>query len=135
MFYLESFHAKTTKEEILDITRNVGEIVSKSGAKNGLAVVYTPHTTASVIINENEKGLVEDIKETLAKIVPRSAGYKHDRIDNNAHSHIKAVIVGNSRVIPLVDKKLALGTWEHIFLADFDPPRTRTVNVLIFGEL
>ena len=134
MFYLESFHVKTTKEEIVDVTQNVGEIVLKSGVKNGIVVVYTPHTTASVIINENEKGLVEDIRETLAKIVPRSSGYKHDRIDNNAHSHIKAVIVGNSRVIPLVDKKLTLGTWEHVFLADFDPPRTRTVNILIFGE-
>jgi len=135
MFYFKSFHVKTTKGEIIDVTTIVGEIVSKSRVKNGLAVVYTPHTTASVIINENEKGLVEDIRETLTKIVTKSAGYKHDRIDDNAHSHIKAVIVGNSRVIPLVDKKLGLGTWEHVFLADFDPPRTRTVNVLIFGEL
>jgi len=134
MFYFKSFHVKTTKGEIIDVTTIVGEIVSKSRVKNGLAVVYTPHTTASVIINENEKGLVEDIRETLTKIVTKSAGYKHDRIDDNAHSHIKAVIVGNSRVIPLVDKKLGLGTWEHVFLADFDPPRTRTVNVLIFGE-
>ena len=134
MFYLESFNLKTTKDEIIDVTQIVGEIVLKSGVKNGLTVVYTPHTTASVIINENEKGLIEDIRETITKIVPKSAGYKHDRIDHNAHSHIKAVIVGNSRVIPLVDKKLALGTWEHVFLADFDPPRTRTINVLIFGE-
>jgi len=117
---------KTTKRvEIIDITGEVEKCIEGGD----LAVVYTPHTTTSVVINEGESGLLEDILEFMEKLVPFGKGYKHDRIDSNADAHLKATILGNSAVIPIENGRLALGTWQKILFVEFDGPRTRRVVV------
>ena len=121
---------KTGKRiELIDITDKVKEHIADSGVQNGICVISTKHTTTSIIVNENESGLISDILKLLEKLVPNHAGYTHDRIDNNADSHLKAVLLGSSEMIPVVDGRPVLGTWQSIFLAEFDGPRTRDVTV------
>jgi secondary thiamine-phosphate synthase enzyme len=128
------FRIKTgKKQEIVDITNYVKEIVRKSKVEEGLCVVYVPHATAAVIINENyDPSICDDILNALEKLIPKDAGYKHDRIDDNAHAHIKSSILGPSQSIPIKNGELQLGTWQGIALADFDGPRERRVIVQIF---
>ena len=121
-----------TKEhtQLADITSSVRDIVGKSGVKEGICVVYVPHATAAITINENaDPQLPLDILDVLDRLVPRHGQYRHDRIDNNAAAHVKAAIIGPSETVPIIDGKLALGTWQNIFLCDFDGPRDRTVLV------
>ncbi|WP_372816873.1 secondary thiamine-phosphate synthase enzyme YjbQ [Pyrococcus kukulkanii] len=122
----------TSKEvEIIDITEKVREIVRKSGVEDGIVVVFTRHTTAGIIINENESGLISDLEKTLEKLIPKGAGYSHDRIDNNAHSHLRAIILGSSVVIPVENGRLALGTWQSVLFVELDGPRTREIYVKV----
>ncbi len=121
---------RTSKRvEVIDITSEVQKEVEKSGVKNGIAVVYTQHTTTAVIINENESGLKEDIVFVLDRLIPRGAGYMHDMIDNNADAHLRAIFLGNSIVVPITNGKLDLGTWQRIMFVELDGPRTRRVIV------
>ncbi|ADB57453.1 secondary thiamine-phosphate synthase enzyme YjbQ [Archaeoglobus profundus] len=123
---------KTSRRvEIVDITDKVREIVDKHSVRDGIAVVYTKHTTTAIIINENESGLKEDVISVLEKLIPTNAGYMHDRIDNNADSHLRAILLGNSVVIPITDGKLDLGTWQRIMFVELDGPRTRKVIVKV----
>lgn len=117
--------------ELVDITSQVQEEVKKSEASEGICLISTQHTTAGIIINENESGLKEDILDLLNKLVPAGAGYRHDRIDNNADSHLKAVLLGASEALPVSEGQLELGTWQRIFFAEMDGPRNRTVNVTL----
>ncbi len=121
---METFTVSTSKKyEIVDITPQVKEIVQKSKIKNGICTVYTPHATSSIIINENyDPNVMDDIIEALDKLIPEGK-WRHDRIDNNAASHIKAAIIGPSETIPIKDGRLMLGQWQNIMLADFDGPR------------
>ncbi len=121
---------KTRNEfDIIDITEEVMDIVR--GIDSGIAIVFTKHTTTALIINENEKGLLEDIREILYKLVPRKAGYKHDIIDDNAHSHLKACLLNTSLVIPIIDGRLSLGTWQRILFIELDGPRERKIYVKV----
>nr|WP_321498221.1 secondary thiamine-phosphate synthase enzyme YjbQ [uncultured Methanolobus sp.] len=123
---------RTSKRiELIDITGRVKEEVKNTGVQNGICVISTKHTTTSIIVNENESGLVYDILGLLEKLVPAHAGYAHDRIDNNADAHLKAVLLGSSETIPVIDGSLHLGMWQSIFLAEMDGPRTREVTVTI----
>ena len=125
---------KTSKRvEIIDITQDVQKEVERSGVKDGLAVIYTKHTTTAITINENETGLKEDILNILEKLIPTGSGYLHDRIDNNADSHIRAIFIGNSVVVPIVEGKLDLGTWQRILFIELDGPRVRKVGVKVIG--
>ncbi|ASJ17589.1 hypothetical protein A3L04_06165 [Thermococcus chitonophagus] len=122
----------TSKEfEVVDITGKVREIVRKSGIENGIVVVFTRHTTTGIIINENESGLISDLEKTIEKLIPKGAGYTHDRIDNNAHSHLRAIILGSSVAIPVENGRLALGTWQSILFIELDGPRTREIYVKV----
>lgn len=128
-------NVKTEKRiELIDITAQVREEVRKSGIKHGACVLSTRHTTAGIIVNENESGLREDILELLNRLVPEGAGYSHDRIDNNGDAHLKAVLLGASEALPITDGKLELGTWQSIFFAEMDGPRNRTVNVTLLSS-
>ncbi|MEM1579361.1 MAG: secondary thiamine-phosphate synthase enzyme YjbQ [Archaeoglobaceae archaeon] len=119
---------KTKKRtEILDITAEV----EKKLEKDGVALIFTPHTTASIILNEAEKGLLEDIVAAVEKIVPQNAHYRHNEIDNNADSHIKASILGNFVIVPFKNGKLELGTWQRVLFVEFDGPRVRKVFVKV----
>ena len=120
--------------EIQDITTEVADILSRSGIKEGLLNVYSPHSTSGVVINENEPGLIEDFKLTLEKVIPQGAGYQHDRIDNNADSHIRGFLLGGSQTIPVENSKMMLGTWQSIFFVELDGPRHRNLPVTILGD-
>jgi len=120
--------------ELLDITRQVEEIVNRSGFKVGLVNVYSRHSTSAVVVNENEAGLVEDFRVALEKLIPTGAGYRHDQIDNNADSHIRSFLVGGSETIPIEDARMMLGTWQSIFFVELDGPRNRKVTVTVMGE-
>ena len=117
--------------ELIDITSEVQEEVRKSEIPEGICLISTRHTTAGIIINENETGLKEDILDLLNKLVPAGAGYRHDRIDNNADSHLRTVLLGASEALPVSEGKLELGTWQRIFFAEMDGPRSRTVNITL----
>ena len=130
---LKKFEINTSKkQEIVDITDKIREIVEESDIKNGICLVYLPHATAGIIVNENYDPLVcEDILNKLENLVPSSGNYQHDKIDNNAHAHIKSSLIGPSQTFIIQDKKLILGTWQGIAVAEFDGPRRRTVLVKI----
>ena len=118
-------------DQLIDITAAVVQAVAAAGARDGLCTVYVPHATAAITINENDDPNVGvDVCTALRKMVIEHDGWLHDRIDNNAAAHIKAAIVGPSECIPLRDGKLALGTWQNVFLCEFDGPR-RDRRVLV----
>ena len=123
----------TGRASFVDITSEAKDFVRKSGITNGVLFVFVPHTTCGVIVNENYDPTVqEDIQDALYKIAPRSSGYKHT--EGNADAHIKTAIVGNSLSLPVEDSKINFGTWQGIFVTDFDGPRTRQVLFKILGE-
>jgi secondary thiamine-phosphate synthase enzyme len=124
------FIIKTSKkEEIIDITRQVQEMVSRYSIKEGIATVFVPHATAALTINENsDKAVCEDFLEAMSKIAPKGS-WKHDAIDGNGDSHIKAAIIGPNLSIPIQNNRLMLGRWQGIMLCEFDGPRDRTVIV------
>lgn len=125
---------KTSKRiELIDITERVRKELSETGVQNGICVISTKHTTTSIIINENESGLVSDILALLETLVPAHAGYAHDQIDNNADAHLKAVLLGSSETLPVINGSLQLGTWQSIFLAEMDGPRTREVTITVIN--
>lgn len=121
--------------ELVDITSEIQEEVRKNEIPEGICLISTRHTTAGIIVNENESGLKEDILNLLDKLVPTSAGYRHDRIDNNADSHLRAVLLGASEALPILEGKLELGTWQRIFFAEMDGPRNRTIDITLIKGL
>jgi len=122
--------------ELIDITKEVEKIVSESKVKQGLCNVFTMHATAAILINENyDINLRKDIINLLNKIIPEHNNYKHDKIDNNAASHIKAAIIGPSETIPIKNNKLSLGTWQSIAFCEFDGPRSnRKIIITITNQ-
>ena len=124
----------SAKDQVLDITREVAEAVRQAGAADGQCAVYTPHATAAITINENDDPNVgTDFLTALTRLVPEHAGWLHDRVDDNAAAHIKAAIVGPSQTIPVQGGRLMLGTWQNVFLCEFDGPRpVRRVVVSVF---
>jgi secondary thiamine-phosphate synthase enzyme len=119
---------KTHKRvELIDMTEDAQKVVDRD---SGLLIAFVTHTTAGIYINENESGLKEDVLAILARLVPQQS-YKHNRIDNNADSHLKAILVGNSAVIPIEHGKLQLGTWQRLFFCEFDGPRRRKLHVMV----
>ena len=121
-------HTKKT-QEMVDITAKVAEVVQQAGVRNGLCMVYVPHATAAVVINENaDPNVCQDILDAMGRLVPEGA-WRHDRIDNNAAAHIKATILGPSETVPVRGGALRLGTWQRLMLVELDGPRDRTVIV------
>ncbi|MEM5798049.1 MAG: secondary thiamine-phosphate synthase enzyme YjbQ [Candidatus Aenigmatarchaeota archaeon] len=119
-------------KEFRDITQDIADIVSHSGIKNGLVLLFTQGSTSALITIENEPGLLNDFSKILDKIVPKNANYEHNKIDNNATSHLLSSILGCSLAIPLVEGKLFLGTWQQIFLINCDlRPRKRKILIQI----
>ncbi len=125
---------KTGKRiELVDVTGQVQEIVSKSGIKDGLCVVYSPHTTAALIITENADPSVQrDIISKLSKMIPENEGYTH--MEGNSDAHIKSAVIGNSRTVIVKGGQLLLGAWEGTMLAEFDGPRQRKLFVKIIED-
>ena len=122
---MEVIFLKTTEKiEVIDITKQVEEIVLKSGAKTGMCHVFAPHGTAAIILQENEEGLVQDIKNKIREIF-YSGSYMHDRIDDNAASHLASGFLSQSATLPVKDSELVRGTWQNILFIELDGPRSR----------
>ena len=130
--FIETINVKTKSSfEIVNITGYVNKIVAKSRISEGSLIVFTPHTTTAITINEDEPGLISDILKKISDLVPKGQGYSHDRIDSNAHAHILASIIGPSIAIPISKGKAALGTWQSILFIELDGPKNRKVFVQI----
>ena len=132
---METFQVPTTqREQFVDVTARVRTAVAQSGATDGLVHVYSPHTTAGVTINENsDPDVPRDLLAWLSAAIPPE-GPAHDRFrhgEGNADAHLKASLMGAGQLVPLAGGSLALGTWQAIFLAEFDGPRTRTLHVTV----
>ena len=120
----------TNRVDLIDITSQVQKAVSESHIDDGIVIVYVPHTTCGITINEgSDPDVVRDIKYQLAKLIPYQQGYHH--LEGNSDSHIKTCLIGSSENIVLENGKLALGTWQSIFLCDFDGPRNRKIYIKI----
>lgn len=120
----------TQREEFIDITHEVQRIVDESNIKEGICLVFVPHTTAGITINEgSDRSVRFDILKRLAELIPENLKYEH--LEGNADAHIKTSLVGSSVLTPIYGGKLTLGTWQKIFLCEFDGPRVRTIFVQI----
>jgi secondary thiamine-phosphate synthase enzyme len=116
------------RAQMVDITGRVNEAVERSGVKDGVCQIFVPHTTAGVTINEGaDPDVAADIESHLGELVPKEAAFEH--AEGNSDSHIKTVLVGPSCTAPVRAGKLALGTWQAVFLCEWDGPRTRRVEV------
>ena len=131
------------KINIYNITPQLQDFLASTSIKNGQVLVFCRHTTTALAINENEVRLLEDIKMFLQKLAPESDRYLHNDLHLrdvpedepiNAHSHLMAMMLTTSEIIPIVDGKLALGTWQSVLFFELDGPRKRTVFVQISGE-
>jgi secondary thiamine-phosphate synthase enzyme len=120
----------STQTEFIDITRSIREAVKKTGVEDGICIIFIPHTTAAVTINENaDPSVVQDIVMELNKIVPFEDQYRHG--EGNSPAHIKASLVGCSQIVFVESRELLLGTWQGIFFCEFDGPRNRKVYVKV----
>ena len=127
---MTEFRVRTaSKREMVDVTDRVAAVVSRSGVREGICHVYVPHATAAVVVNENDDpNVCVDILDALGRQIPEGV-WRHDRIDNNAAAHIQAAILGPGETVPVVDGRLALGTWQAIMLVELDGPRDRRLVV------
>jgi len=120
--------ATSSRAQMVDVTREVQRAISESGVQEGFCHIYVPHTTAGIAINENaDPSVAQDILAVLEKIAPRGGSYRH--LEGNADSHVKASIVGSSETVLIEGGRLVLGTWQGLFLCEFDGPRRRRLLV------
>lgn len=143
-FFTKIIEIETDVEiSIYNLTSQIQQYLEETGMKNGQALIFSRHTTTALAINEYEVRLLEDIKVYLDKLAPKDAKYLHNDLHLrdvppdepiNAHSHLMAMMLSTSEVIPIVDGKLGLGTWQSVLFLDLDGPRKRTVLVQICGE-
>ena len=132
----EEFTISTTKkQELVDITGKINSIIKNSEIKNGLCNIFTAHATAAIIINENyDPNICLDLLDSLNKLIP-SGIWRHDMIDGNADSHIKAAILGPSETIPIKNGELQLGQWQSCMFAELDGPRNgRKIIITVTGD-
>jgi secondary thiamine-phosphate synthase enzyme len=123
-------HAQT---EMIDVTAQVQKLLAEHGVQEGLCLLYVPHTTAAVTINESaDPSVAQDILMVLNQMVPWKAAYRH--AEGNSPAHVKASLMGASQLVRIEKGQLALGTWQGIFFCEFDGPRTRKMDVTILGK-
>jgi secondary thiamine-phosphate synthase enzyme len=131
--------------QFLDITPAVTEAVGRSGVNHGIASVQVRHTTAAILVNEDEPRLIQDLKACLERLAPRDAAYRHDDMAlreasvpederRNGHSHCKALFLRASETVHVADGRLCLGRWQRIFLVELDGPLERRVSIRVLGE-
>jgi secondary thiamine-phosphate synthase enzyme len=123
--------------DIIDITSQVAKKVEESGVDSGIATLFIVGSTAGITTIEHEPNLLSDFKNMWDRVVPQNIPYGHNKTwgDGNGHSHVRASMLGASLIIPFVNKKLTLGTWQQIVLVDFDNrPRSRKIAIQILGE-
>jgi secondary thiamine-phosphate synthase enzyme len=135
-FHTEYLTFNTRKHrEYIHITTQVEKIVHNSGIRDGMVLVSAMHITAGVYVNDNEDGLIEDIDQWLEKLAPFRQEYHHHQTgEDNGDSHLKAILVHHQVIVPVSNGKLALGTWQRVFYAEFDGQRSKRVLVYVMGE-
>jgi secondary thiamine-phosphate synthase enzyme len=116
-------------DELIDLTNQINREIRSSGVKTGLCHVSVLHTTAALVVNESEPGLRDDFLKTMDRLVPVDPSYAHP--DGNGHAHIKATLLGSAQTLQINEGQLCLGTWQSVFLAEFDGPRERTIAVCL----
>ena len=128
-----TLHIKSDKPiEMIDITRDVCKAVCKHNVSNGLAVIFTPHTTAAITINENaDPDVCRDMVMELDKIVPLQDGYRH--LEGNSAAHLKSSLFGASETLIINNGEVVLGTWQGVYFCEFDGPRQRQVQIQVIG--
>lgn len=123
----------SARVHFVDVTARVADVLSRGKAKNGVCYLYVPHTTAGVAINENaDPDVTADMTGGLEKIVPAVGNYRH--AEGNSDAHIKASLIGFSGIVPVIEGRLALGTWQGIYFCEFDGPRRRRMLIGFSGE-
>jgi len=126
----------SAKSEEINITGQVEAVILESGVHEGMVLVFTGHTTASIHLNNADKDLEEDFHNYLKEIVPNKPTYKHNKGEygRNADAHLKSLLVGNSVTIPITKGRLALGQWQAVYFSEFDGPRSRLISIKVFGS-
>jgi secondary thiamine-phosphate synthase enzyme len=124
------FTVSTNKRiELVDITDQIEEIVRQADISQGSCLIFVPHSTAAILITENETGLIKDWEKFIKKLTAGET-WKHNRIDNNAEAHLLSGLIGQTKTIPIKNNQLQRGTWQQIFLVELDGPRgTRKITV------
>jgi secondary thiamine-phosphate synthase enzyme len=117
------------RDEMIDLTTRINREIQSSGLQTGLCHLLVLHTTAALVINEHEPGLLVDLLKTMDRLVPVDPAYAHP--DGNGHAHIKATLLGSAQTLPINEGRLHLGTWQSVFLVEFDGPRERTIAVCL----
>ena len=124
------FELRTERDGFFDITENVKKAIADSGVKEGICVIYCPHTTAGITINENADDDVQrDVVFALKTVFPRFPEFRHD--EGNSDGHVKSSVIGASETLIIDDGKLVLGWWQDVYFAECDPPRTRNFYIKI----
>ena len=128
---MQTLAVKTkSRTDLKDITREVADVVAKSGLETGAVMISVPHTTAGITVNENaDPSVREDIAGALNRMVPWNGPYAHT--EGNAAAHVKTTLTGNSTMLPVEGGRLVLGTWQGVYLCEFDGPRTRKCYVQV----
>jgi len=127
------FHT-THRQEFVRMTDQIGDIVAKSGVREGLVLVSAMHITAGVYVNDWEDGLIRDFQTWLEKLAPAGLAYRHHETgEDNADAHLKRTIMGHQVIVPVTDGQLDLGPWEQVFYAEFDGQRRKRVIVKVMG--
>lgn len=121
------------REELVDVTERVRRAVGASGVAEGICLIATPHTTCAVTVNEGyDPDVVRDAVAHLRELVPHEANFQHS--EGNSDSHIKAMLIGNSTMVPIIGGELRLGRWQAVFMCEFDGPRERELLVTVVGD-
>ena len=133
MITQKSFNLNTNKNfEIIDITSKINELID---VNQGIVSIFSRHSTSAIVVNENERGLLNDLEFMLDNLVSDKFSYEHDRIDDNARSHLKSFLLSSSECLPIRNNRLDLGTWQSVFFIELDGPRhNRTISLTIIGE-
>jgi len=133
--YSKTIGVNTKKRiELVNITHEVRKAVSEAGVANGLVNIFSTHTTMGLYLNEDEPNLRNDVQNLLEKLAPLNDPYQHNKIDDNAHAHLRSILLSHFLTIPVIRSEPHLGTWQSIFCAEFDGPRSRKVIVQVLGE-
>lgn len=120
------------KFEIIDITSKINDLIN---IDNGIVSIFSKHSTSAIVVNENEPGLLKDFESCLSNLISEKFSYFHDRIDNNASSHLKSFLLSSSECLPIKNSKLDLGTWQSVFFVELDGPRSnRSISLTIIGD-
>lgn len=118
--------------EIIDITSKINDEID---IESGIVNIFSKHSTSAIVVNENERGLLNDLELMLSDLVSDKYSWQHDRIDNNAKSHLKSFLLSSSETLPISNGKLDLGTWQSVFFIELDGPRNnRTINLKFISD-